>query len=172
MKSEWKENMSLSGPEHQQVRLPIIDALRVLGWQESQLQWQPEWRVPKSPHDAAKREAGHSFAHWPVDLVLFEDSERPNDWQNVLGLCEFKAPSLEQGVSQLEIYLAREPRARFGVWTNNRQSVTVYKLPDGSFKHVKHKDVRLPSPSDNFEQATSKAITFNDLSVPTEYERY
>ncbi|WP_262391253.1 class I SAM-dependent DNA methyltransferase, partial [Nocardiopsis sp. CNR-923] len=105
--------------------------------------------------------------HWPVDLVLFEDPERPNDWQNVLGLFEFKKPTLNEGISQLEIYLTREPRARFGVWTNGKNSVTIYKLPDGTFKHVKHKDLRLPSPGDNFEQATSKAITFDDLATPS-----
>ena len=38
-----------------------------LGWLPGRLQWKPEWRVPKSPHDAAKRENGSSFSGWPVD---------------------------------------------------------------------------------------------------------
>lgn len=160
--------MALTGPEHTQARLPVIEAMKVLGWDERQLQWKPEWRVPKSPHDAAKREGGHGYAHWPVDLVLFEDANAPLDWQNVLGIFEFKRPTLSEGVSQLEIYLAREPRARFGLWTNGTESVTVYKLADGTFKSVKHSDLRLPSPGDDFEQASSKALTYRDLTVPTE----
>ncbi len=150
------------------VRLPVTEALKALGWSESQLQWQPEWRVPKSPHDAAKREGNRGFAHWPVDLVIFQDPEMPNDWQNVLGIFEFKKPTLSEGISQLEIYLAREPRARFGVWTNGTKSATVYKLPDATFKTVRHNDLRLPSPTDDFELATSRAITYKDLNTPTE----
>ncbi len=88
----------------------------------------------------------------------------------MLGLFEFKKPTLREGISQLEIYLAREPRARFGVWTNGVASATVYKLPDGTFKTVKYSDLRLPTPNDDFELATSKAITYADLNTPTEYE--
>lgn len=160
--------MALTGPEHTEARLPVIEALRVLGWTDTQMQWQPEWRVPQSPSEASKREGKHGFSGWPVDLVLFEDTDLPNDWQNVLGIFEFKKPSLDEGISQLEIYLAREPRARFGVWSNGTASATVWKLPDGSFKTSKSEDLKLPAPDDNFEQATTKAITWNDLSIPTE----
>ena len=41
------EAMPPQGPEHDQVRLPLIDELRGLGWDEDQIQWTPEWRVPK-----------------------------------------------------------------------------------------------------------------------------
>lgn len=160
--------MALSGPEHTLVRLPVIEALRVLGWSDGQMQWQPEWRVPQSPSEASKREGRHGFTGWPVDLVLFEDSEAPGDWQNVLAIFEFKKPTVSEGISQLEIYLAREPRARFGVWSNGTASATVWKLPDGTFKTTKSPDLRLPAPSDDFAKATSKAITWNDLSIPTE----
>jgi len=163
--------MATRGPEHEKTRLPVIEHLKVAGWLETQMQWDPEWRVPQSPSEAARREGGSkSFKGWPVDLVVFEDPAKPNDWQNVLGIFEFKAPDLKSGVSQLETTLARESRARFGVWTNGAKSVTVYKLPDGTFKHVKHSDLVLPSPDDNFEQATSQAIAYKDLTVPTERE--
>ncbi|GAB3597335.1 putative type I restriction enzymeP M protein (plasmid) [Corynebacterium faecale] len=162
--------MALSGPEHTEVRLPIVAALEVAGWSKSQLQWQPEWRVPKSPSESQKRENGRSFDGWPVDLVLFQDTDQANDWQNVLGIFEFKAPDQNTGLSQLEIYLLREPRARFGVWTNGTSSAMLYKLPDGTFKTVLHKEVVLPSPDDDFELATTKAITFNDLVEPSEQE--
>lgn len=162
--------MALTGPEHEKVRLPIIAALRVLGWSERQLQWSPEWRVPQSPSEATKREGGHGFQGWPVDLVLFEDPEAPLDWQNVLGLFELKKPKMMEGISQLETYLGREARARFGVWSNGVESAIVWKLPDGTTKVVKYPHLRLPSPSDDFTQATSRAITWSDLSIPTEQE--
>lgn len=160
--------MALTGPEHVQVRLPVIEALRVLGWSDHQMQWNPEWRVPKAPSEATRREGNHGFSGWPVDLVLFEDPDAPADWQNVLALFEFKAPNGNEGISQLETYLAREPRARFGVWSNGTASATVWKLPDGTFKHTKHNDLQLPSPTDDFTQATSKAIVWGDLATPTE----
>lgn len=160
--------MSLTGPEHLQARLPVIEALKVIGWTERQMQWKPEWRVPKSPSESAKREAQHSFAGWPVDLVLFEDPDAALDWQNILAIFEFKAPHIKEGVSQLETYLAREPRAKFGVWSNGSESATVWKLPDGTFKIARHRDLQLPGPHDDFTKPNSKAIVWNDLSLPSE----
>lgn len=162
--------MALTGPEHLKVRLPVIERLKVAGWRASQMRWQPEWRVPKRPSEAKRREDGRSFGGWPVDLVLFQDTDGENDWQNVLGIFEFKAPTESAGLSQLEIYLGLEPRARFGVWTNGSRSAMLFKLPDGTFKTVRHKELVLPCPGDDFEQATSKAITFDDLVQPTEQE--
>lgn len=162
--------MALSGPEHQNARLPVIAALKALGWTDRQIRWSPEWRVPQSPSEATRREGGHGFQGWPVDLALFEDPEAPLDWQNVLGLFEFKKPDMKDGISQLEIYLSREPRARFGVWSNGTASATVWKLPDGTSKITRHPDLRLPKPGDDFTQATSKAITWNDFSIPQEQE--
>ncbi|MEU8815383.1 N-6 DNA methylase [Actinoplanes sp. NPDC048796] len=157
-------NRTLSGPEHQQVRLPIIEELAKAGWSRDQVRWQPEWRVPKSPHDAAQREGGKSFASWPVDLALFDDAAHVDDWQHVVVLFEFKAPQLEQGISQLEIYLAREPRAKLGYWTNGQENVRVYKLPDGNFKHQRNRGV--PKPAEQLELPSEKPLTYDDLSVP------
>lgn len=153
------------GPEHEKVRIPAVEELVKLGWQREQLQWAPEWRVPQSPHDAAKREDGVSFSSWPVDLVLFESADGVGDWQTVLGLFEFKEPSIDKGLSQLEIYLAREPRAKFGCWSNGSQTAVVYKLPDGKFQTVRNRG--LPSPAEDFEHPSVKPITFKDLTVPT-----
>lgn len=162
--------MALSGPEHTLVRVPIIEALKVLGWTDHQMQWQPEWRVPKSPSEASRREGRHGFAGWPVDLVLFEDAEAPADWQNVLAIFELKAPTSKSGISQLETYLAREPRARFGVWSNGASTAFVWKLPDGSFKHTRHDGLRLPAPNDDFIHPTHKAIVWTDLNTPSEID--
>lgn len=155
---------NLSGPEHQKVRIPTIEALVQAGWDRAQLQWDPEWRVPKSPHDAASREAGRSFSSWPVDLAIFEDASTVGSWEHVLIICEFKAPDLQGGVSQLETYLAREPRARMGFWTNGTDDVRVYKLPDGGFLHVKGRGV--PYPGEDLTKASKQPLTFKDMRVP------
>jgi predicted RNA methylase len=155
---------ALSGPEHQKVRLPTIKALVELGWDSGQLRWKPEWRVPQSPHDAAKREDGKSFAGWPVDLAIFDDVRHAGAWEHVLAICEFKAPSLTTGVSQLEIYLAREPRARMGFWSNGTEDVRVYKLADGTFQILQNQG--LPGPGDDFTRPSERPLKFGDLVTP------
>lgn len=155
---------NVDGPEHQQVRLPVIEELVRAGWDRAQLQWEPEWRVPKSPHDASSRELGRSFASWPVDLAIFEDSSTVGSWEHVLIICEFKAPNVDAGVSQLETYLAREPRARMGYWTNGADDVRVYKLPDGGFLHQRGRGI--PQPGDDLTKASKEPLTFADLKVP------
>lgn len=154
----------LNGPEHQRVRLPVIEALVNAGWDRDQLQWKPEWRVPKSPHDASKREEGRKFESWPVDLAIFDDARYTGAWEHVLLLCEFKEPDLDSGINQLEIYLAREPRARMGFWTNGTDDVRVYKTPDGGFIHVKNKGI--PEPGEDFAKASHEPLTFRDLKAP------
>jgi predicted RNA methylase len=154
----------LSGPEHQKVRLPTIAALAALGWERGQMRWQPEWRVPRSPHDAAKREAGKSFEGWPVDLAIFDDASHVGDWERILIIFEFKEPTIEAGISQLEIYLAREPRAKMGYWTNGTHDVRVYRLADGSFQHLKNRG--LPHPGDQFARPSERPLTFSDLRIP------
>lgn len=165
MKKEDNLGRTLSGPEHQHVRLPVIEDLKKVGWDVGQLQWSPEWRVPKSPHDAAKREGGKSFSSWPVDLAIFEDADDAGSWEHVLVICEFKAPTINDGVSQLEIYLAREPRARMGYWTNGTEDVRVYKLADGTFTHVRNRGV--PEPGEDFVKASEEPLTFSDLTTPS-----
>lgn len=156
------------GPEHTWVRKPIVERLVELGWSTAQLQWEPEWRVPKAPHEASKREGGKSFEGWPVDLVVFDSEVHVDQWEHVTAIFEFKAPDEEAGRSQLEIYLAREPRAKFGYWTNGTQSVAVFKLPDGNFD-AKYGHP-LPTPDDNLSRASSKSLTYADLRTPTARE--
>lgn len=154
------------GPEHAVVREPTVRALLALGWLDGQLQWRPEWRVPKTPHDSAKRESSQSFESWPVDLVLFDSEEHAGEWEHVLAIFEFKQPDLEAGQSQLETYLSREPRAKYGYWTNGDQSLAVYKLPDGGVDVVE--GAPLPRPEDNLAKPSAEPLTYNRLKVPTE----
>ncbi|MGB3684316.1 MAG: hypothetical protein WA991_00635 [Ornithinimicrobium sp.] len=154
----------LSGPEHQKVRLPTIEALTALSWSKGQLQWQPEWRVPKAPNEASKREGGSSFSGYPVDLVLFDDEQHAGSWEHVVVIFEFKAPNLTAGLSQLETYLNHEPRARMGYWTNGSEDVRVYRLPNGTYKHFRGHG--LPQPGENFSQPTDRPLKYADLKTP------
>lgn len=147
------------------MRVPVLSALKALGWESDQLVWEPEWRVPRSPHDAASRERTSKFAGWPVDLALFDAVENALDWQHILVIFEFKAPTREDGISQLEIYLAREPRARMGYWTNGSQDVRVYRLPDGSFHHVRN--AGLPRPGEQLQLPSARPLTYADLRTPS-----
>lgn len=157
-----------TGPEHTEVRQPTIQKLIELGWSEGQLQWNPEWRVPKTPHDSAKRDGGKSFESWPVDLVIFDAEEHAGEWEHLLAIFEFKQPTLEEGQSQLEIYLSREPRAKYGFWTNGTASVAVFKLPDGNVQAFK--GAGLPRPQDNLSKPSAKPLTYDNLKVPSEKE--
>ncbi len=163
-----EEELGRKGPEHNEVRLPVVAQLVALGWSEDQLRWSPEWRVPKTPHDSAKRERSDSYEGWPVDLVIFDSEEHAGEWEHVLAIFEFKEPTLEQGQSQLEIYLSREPRAKYGYWTNGDQSVAVYKRPDGTVLVVD--GAGLPRPEDNLSKPSDEPLTYERLMVPTERE--
>lgn len=149
------------GPEHNLVRLPLVDQLIGLGWSEGQLQYEPEWLVPKNPSQASKREAGQRYDGFPVDVVLFDTDATAGDWEHVLAIFELKAPTIEAGKSQLEIYLGLEPRARFGFWTNGSMTLGLYRRADGKFKEVG--DCLLPTPTDNLSEAAEKPLIWSDL---------
>lgn len=156
------------GPEHEQVRLPTIDKLQSLGWSEGQLRWKPAWHVPQTPHDAAKREVGQSFKGWPVDLAIFDTDDSAGEWEHVLAIFEFKRPDLDGGLSQLEIYLGLEPRARFGYWTNGAESAALYKLADGTLERVV--GAPLPTPHDNLTKPGAEPLTYARLQEPSAYK--
>jgi len=100
--------------------------------------------------------------------VIFDSEEHAGEWEHVLAILEFKEPTLEEGQSQLEIYLSREPRAKYGYWTNGSQSIAVYKLPDGTVHVVK--GASLPRPEDNLSKPSAQPLTYNRLKTPTERE--
>ncbi len=161
--------------EHHLTRLPVLQALVDSGWNRGQIicpspeSNDAEWRVPKTPSDAAKRESGKSFKGFPVDIALFDDVEFVGDYEHVSAIIECKEPHMEHGVSQLKTYLGLEPHARLGIWTNGAEFVRVYKLPTaGSFKVVKSST--LPKPQENTILADDHRITYDDLRVPTTRE--
>lgn len=123
-------------------------------------------RMARTAVTPRRGEAGgrKSFAGWPVDLAIFDDVRHAGDWEHLLVICEFKQPTIEAGVSQLEIYLGREPRARMGYWTNGSDDVRVYKLADGRFRHFRNRG--LPQPGEGFTRPSEKPLTFGELVTP------
>lgn len=68
-------------PEHEEVRLPVLERLSRLGWSRGQIvcpspdSGDVEWRVPHPASEHSKREAGRSYKGYPVDLVIFDSGE-------------------------------------------------------------------------------------------------
>jgi len=155
---------SKEGPEHKLVGVPLLDELMKLGWAEDQVRYDPEWKVPKNPSQASKREAGGSFDGFPADLVIFDTPETYGEWQHVLVLFELKAPNKTEGRNQLEIMLSLEPRARLGYWSNGTESLSLYRRVDGTYKEVQNQP--LPGPLDNLSEGASKPLTYATLKTP------
>ncbi|WP_338452557.1 hypothetical protein R4Z09_12155 [Niallia oryzisoli] len=147
--------------EHILTRLPLIDKLIELGWDSHQLQYQPEWHVPKSPSEAAKREAGKSFKGFPVDVAIFDSGENVGNWEHIQIIIETKQPDITTGLSQLEIYMSLEPRVLVGYWTNGTDVVGLFRNAEGKF--IRKDKADLPKPTDNLLIPTEKPIKWGDL---------
>lgn len=119
--------------EHTEVRLPLIDKLLKLGWDKNQLQYEPEWRVPKSPSEASKRELGQSFKSFPIDVAIFDHPSHVGEYEHLQIIVETKAPNKSEGVNQLQIYMSLEPHVLLGIWTNGSDITLVYRTSDGKF---------------------------------------
>ena len=156
--------MTRKKPEHLRVRVPLIEDLVKLGWDRDQLQYDPEWRVPKTPSDASKREAGARFEGFPVDVAIFDEPSNIGEYEHLILIIETKSPTKNVGINQLEIYLGLEPHVRLGIWTNGNDRAFVYRAADGSF--VVQQKGNLPKPSDSLILAAPKKLVWDDL-IPT-----
>ncbi len=152
------------GPEHNEVRLPLVDQLLALGWSSKQVQWKPEWRVPKNPSEHSRREAGQSYQGYPVDVIIWESEALREDPEAALIIFETKAPNRSEGLRQLENYLSLEHTAKMGFWTNGTDTLAIHRLPSGRFSHKI--GAALPRPSDTFSIAGDKPLRFEDLTEP------
>ena len=148
-------------PEHNLTRLPLVEKLMALGWHKEQIVFEPEWRVPKSPSEAAKREKGQSYSGFPVDIAIFDSPANVGNWEHVLIIVETKAPNETSGISQLEIYMGLEPRAVLGIWSNGTETSALYRTQNGKFS--RQRMTRLPSPSDNLLIAGDTKLKWADL---------
>ena len=154
----------VGGPEHTQVRLPLVDQLLNLGWTPEQVQYDPEWRVPKNPSEHSRREAGQQYAGFPVDIIIWESPALREDPEGALIIFETKKPSRQEGLRQLENYLSLEYTAKMGFWTNGTDTLAIYRLPSGKFHHVI--GAPLPAPPDNFSIVGDTPLRFKDLEDP------
>lgn len=153
--------MQKEGPENKYTRMPLIQQLVEMGWDINQMQYSPEWVVPKTPSEASKREKRVRFQGFPVDLVIFNSAANLGDYRHILIIFETKKPTAFEGINQLEIYLALEPYAKMGIWTNGRDIATIHKTIDGRFK-INYQG-RLPYPEEDITADAERPLTWNDL---------
>ena len=153
--------MQYQGPENIFTRQPLIERLIEMGWDNNQMQYSPEWLVPKTPSEASKREKKCKFQGFPVDLVIFDDASNVGDYRHIDVIIETKKPNANEGINQLEIYMGLEPYAKMGIWTNGHDIATVHRAIDGQLKV----DLagRLPYPEDDLTADADKPLTWNDL---------
>lgn len=154
--------------EHTLTRLPLIEELKKLGWDNNQIQYSPEWKVPKTPSDASRREANQSFQGFPVDVAIFDSPSNLGNYENILIIIETKAPDIDSGINQLKIYMGLEPHTLLGIWTNGTELSRVYRTPRGGFE-VEKKSV-LPRPGESLLKSGVSKLKWSDLKEPTTSE--
>lgn len=163
-----------SGPEQTKVVGPLVELLLKKGWSLDQIIFgKNEWRVPKSPSEASKRESGASFDGFPVDIAVFESPESVGDYKSLLFIFECKAPSITVGKAQLETYLSLEPHVQLGIWANNpsklSDAIFIMKDPSGKFPNRTKKVSDIPSIGMELT-LDAKTISFKELSTPSKVE--
>jgi type I restriction enzyme M protein len=151
-------------PEHNEVRLPLVERLLGLGWSPKQVQWNPEWRVPRNPSEHSRREAGQHFLGFPVDVIVWESEALREDPEAALIIFETKKPTATEGRRQLENYLSLEYTAKMGYWTNGAESLAIYRLPSGKFSY--QVGAPLPKPTDTFSIVGETPLRYHDLEEP------
>lgn len=122
------------GPEQRLVVGPIVERLVNLGWNQKQIIFgKNEWKIPKTPSEASKREKNTSFEYFPVDIAVFDSVETTGDYRHLLFIIECKQPDIDVGLQQLETYLGLEPHVKLGIWTNSADisAKTLFVYKDG-----------------------------------------
>lgn len=159
-------------PEQTNVVGPLVAQLVAYGWDLEQIIFgKSEWRVPKSPSEATKREKRTSFAGFPVDIAVFDDRKNIGDHRHLLFLIECKQANENAGISQLESYFVGEPHVQLGIWANDptpgAPAVFVYRKGDGRMLLKRRNVSDIPRPGEAI-RPESQRVTFNDLIAPTE----
>lgn len=164
------------GPEQQLVVGPIVERLISNGWDLDQIIFgKNEWKVPKTPSEASKREQGVSFDYFPVDIAVFDSVATCGDYRHLLFVIECKKPNLDVGLQQLETYLGLEPHVKLGIWANNADvsatTLFVYKSAKGLSYPQKRTVKDLPLMGTSFTP-DSVILKFSDLVIPTKDTLY
>jgi type I restriction enzyme M protein len=150
---------------------PLVRLLVQYGWSLDQMRFgKNEWRVPRSPSEASKRERGRAFDGFPVDIAVFDSPQRVGDPRHLLIIVETKLPNEDAGVAQLESYMGLEPHARLGVWTNTSdptaQAVFVYRTSGGRLERRRRTIAEFPRPGESLRPG-HRRLVFADLSAPS-----
>lgn len=147
-----------AGPEEINATQELIYYLtQRLHWEPQQMMAHPQWRVPKSP-------SGSRRAGYPVDLAIFHSPDSRGDPDAVRIIAECKAPTVDEGLTQLKTYLSLEPEARLGIWFNGHEHRLVYKLESG-FYVPQHGAI--PRPTDPLIPTSSGTpLKWGDLVPP------
>ena len=159
-------------PEQQKVTGPLVEYLRSIGWHLDQMVFgKKEWRVPKSPSEATKREKGRAYSGFPVDIAVFDSVETANDPAHLLFLIECKQPDEKAGITQMESYYVGEPHANLGVWINNpdphAEGAFLYRARDGRAIIRRRAVSKLPRPGGTIAP-DAQMLCYKDLMQPTE----
>lgn len=157
-------------PEQHGVVGPMVQRLVNKGWKRGQIIFgRREWRVPKSPSEASKREKGRSYAGFPVDIAVME-KEGSTDYHDLVFAFECKRENETSGLEQLDIYLGLEPHLKLGVWANSAaagaKGVYLYRGADGRIHPQRRIVDEIPGPDDVIDR-DYRALTGRDLIVPT-----
>jgi len=175
MKYDYKEHVFAvlkETREQYDVVGPLVNLLVSRGWKVGQMIFgRTEWRIPKTPSEATKREKGQSFAGFPVDVAVFDGEVHRGDPNHLLFIVECKQPNEKAGVSQLESYFVGEPHASLGVWVNTPEASAkgafLYRSPDGRLLLKRLELDKLPRPGDPIAPDI-QTTTYADLVEPTE----
>lgn len=164
------------GPEQTLVVGPLVERLIVNGWAFEQIVFgKNEWKVPKTPSEASKREKGTSFDYFPVDIAVFDSPETCGDYRHILFVIECKQPDIDVGLQQLETYLSLEPHVKLGIWANSAvlsaQTLFVYKDAKGLSYPKKNTVKDIPLIGMPLVPSAVK-LTFEDLIVPAKETLY
>ena len=165
------ERQLKDGPEQRRVVGPLVARLVDIGWDLRQIVFgHGEWRVPKSPSEATKRERQNAFVGFPVDIAVFDDPDNTGDPRHLLFIIECKQPTDTAGVTQLESYFVGEPHVQLGVWANNptraAKAAFIYRKTDGRILLKRQTVADLPRPGEAI-MPSQQRLTFNDLIAPT-----
>ena len=169
-------NLLKDGPEQKLVVGPIVERLVNLGWNQNQIIFgKNEWKIPKTPSEASKREKNTSFDYFPVDIAVFDSVETTGDYRHLLFIIECKQPDIDVGLQQLETYLGLEPHVKLGIWANSvdvsAKTLFVYKDSKGLSYPKKCTVKDIPSFGATISPESVK-LTFNDLIVPSKDTLY
>lgn len=159
-------------PEQKRVVGPLVAYLVELGWDIKQIVFgKKEWRVPKSPSEASKRERRQSFGGFPVDIALFDSIKHCGDPKHLILFVECKQPEEKAGIEQLEIYMSNEPHVKLGIFANAVEKADAadfsYRAPSGAFLRKRKSINDLPRPGEKISVKTQRLL-YADLSIPTE----